>query len=154
MIGAIGGFFSWLNTNSQAFVAAGVVLTAFVTLRISSDANKATRMSRVAEMRERWIERLRAEIAEISKKSLILDRASVDATFNHSEFLFQTKQLASQVRLRLRDDNPMHQRLLQALDRYLLANTRDLMDEREEELFAAAREVISHTWQKAERGEE
>ncbi|WP_422370931.1 hypothetical protein [Hoeflea sp.] len=152
IIDAMQSFLSFLSTNKDAFIAAGVLVGAMTAVGTSWWASRASHRSMVSQMRERWIEALRSEIAELKGMSLFLARKSADPNFNAPEFLHRMQILGNKIILRLNPNNDAHAALETAVIRFGMAEDEEERDLVGNELVYHARIVIEQTWQKAERG--
>ncbi|WP_417425884.1 hypothetical protein [Hoeflea sp.] len=143
---------NFLSANKDAFIAAGVMIGALTAAGTSWWASRANHKSMVSQMRERWIEALRAEVAELKGMTLLKARKRVDKNFDAYEYLHKSHVIGNRIILRLNPNNESHARLEEAVIRYGMALADSELNPADDELLAAARHVIEQTWLKAERG--
>jgi hypothetical protein len=146
-------FLRFLAANKDAFIALGVLVGAMTAVGTSWWVSRAAHRSMVSQMRERWIEALRSEVAELNGLALLFARKQHDSSFNAFDYLHKSQILGNRIILRLNSKNESHAKLETAVRQFMLAKTDPERDARGDELLLAAREVIQKTWSKAERGE-
>ncbi|QNO29032.1 hypothetical protein EEB18_008910 [Sphingopyxis sp. OPL5] len=130
-------------------------------------AYKYARKLAVSSNRQAWIDALRDDVAHFialkeSRMMIMRDQARIDpggmVTQRSTDELLRDKNIELQaarhrVRLRLRTGNAMHDRLAMAVEEFAKAGYEADRGPLRAEIVDAAEAVITHTWNKVERGE-
>jgi len=130
-------------------------------------AYKYARKLAISSNRQAWIDALRDDVSHFialkeNRMLIMRDLAEIDPTGvivqrdMKAALLDKNVELQAarhRVRLRLRTGNPMHDRLVEAVEAFAKAEYQLDRNPLRAEIVSAAEAVITHTWNKVERGE-
>ena len=149
----------FFSDNKDGFISLGVFIAAFASLLGVWWSSGASHRSNVSQMRERWIELLRSEIAQllsimanrhkeaILKKDEARSRMEVDR-------LGEVQELYAKIRLRLNPDEKEHEELISAIKDLIGDSLKEVnYVDYEDKIIKLAKNIMRAEWKKAARGE-
>jgi hypothetical protein len=147
----------FFKENDRAIIALGVILSALVSVFGVLWASKASHRSVVAQMREKWIESLRSDIAELT--TLLADSKirNLIKKENHSKFeaenFAKTHNALNRIRLRLNKKEAEHQKLLTEIENMVYESGKENFGDSQRLVVELSTDVFRKEWKKAARGE-
>jgi hypothetical protein len=147
----------FFKENDRAIIALGVILSALVSVFGVLWASKASHRSVVAQMREKWIESLRSDIAELT--TLLADRKirkllnkEIDSNFEGENFA-KTHNALNRIRLRLNKNETEHQKLMTEIENMVSKSDQEDFGKIQRLVVELSTDVFRKEWKKAARGE-
>lgn len=143
------------------------VLTLLVAAVGPALAYRYARKLSLSNNRQAWIDALRDDVAHFialkesrmmtMRKLSSTPKTEIEARRQLNAFLtdraVELQAARQRIRLRLRRGNPMHDRLIAAIEALATAKSKENRNPLRVELVTAAEDVITYTWNKVERGE-
>ena len=148
------GILDWFGAHQPGIIALGVFIAAGASMYGSYMSAQATHRSRIAELRERWIERLRNDISKITEARIINYRMHRNE-FTLEEYIDQVskiKLIFNNVRLRLNENEEKHRDLIELIERYIDKDHHEQMLGLETAILDVTRQIIREEWKKAAKG--
>jgi hypothetical protein len=147
---------SYLEEHLNAFLAAGVLISALVSVFGVWWAGRSSHRSNVSQMRERWIESLRLELSEIL--ALQADHMLHEAEDNNDREYYRRNvvkryQLYNSIRLRLNDSEKLHHELIEMIRRMIREEDDGNMGELQNSVVQKSRQIMREEWKKAAKGQ-
>lgn len=147
----------YLEEHLNAFLAAGVLISAFVSVFGVWWAGRSSHRSNVSQMRERWIESLRLELSEIL--ALQVDdifhqklKESIDEDVARKNFV-KKFQLYNSIRLRLNDSEDLHHELTEMIKVMISDVENGNISNFQNSIVEKSRLIMREEWKKAAKGQ-
>ena len=147
----------WFSANKDAVIAIGVFISALSTLFALYISYSASRKNNISILREKWIDDLRTDIAELLPKHFSLHfhkKEDKDEIYQISKDFSVVRQ---RILLRLNPKKEDHNKLSELLDQYRSRLNEDKYDqvkfiELENDIRAISGNIMRTEWQKASKG--
>lgn len=147
---------SYLEDHLNAFLAAGVLISAFVSVFGVWWVGRSSHRSNVSQMRERWIEKLRFELSEIlalQADDLSLQRKTPADKEAIRKNLVRKHQLYNSIRLRLNDSEKLHHELSVMIMSMVREPENENLGELQNLIVEKSRLIMREEWKKAAKGQ-